>query len=146
MATNRIRNDTLNTDSRLTILLDTSFILMMLEQKRDLDDEIRDLIKGPFRITAIDAVEKELHRIAKSGHSKIPVVANAAIELLRARKYPILMSQIETSDADNAILSFAMSYKGPIAIATVDRKLRSNLTHFGFRVIRPRRIRGLLMS
>jgi len=39
----RVRNDSVKTIHPLMILLDTSFLLMMLEQRRDIDEELRDL-------------------------------------------------------------------------------------------------------
>jgi len=36
---------------------------MMLEQRRDIDDELRDLIKGPVRVVILDMVERELQHL-----------------------------------------------------------------------------------
>ena len=140
-----IRNDSVKTSS-LTVLLDTSFLLMMLEQRRDIDEELRDLIKGPVRIATLDMVERELQRLGRTRSSKTGALANAALELLTRRKYSIFTSGFETSDTDAAILSFSAAKNEQLAVATVDRKLRVALSRLGLQVIYPMRQRGLLMS
>jgi rRNA-processing protein FCF1 len=130
----------------LTVLLDTSFLLAMLEQRRDIDEELRDLIAGPVRIATLDLVERELQRIGRTRSSKIGAFANACLDLLKVRKYSIFPSGIETSDTDAAILSFSLARNDPLAVATVDRKLRVALTRLGIPSVYPKRHRGLLMS
>src|SRR2546425_414768 len=141
-----IRNKPMNTSRSLTVLLDTSFLLMMLEQRRDIEEEMRDLIKGPVRVAILDVVERELQRLGRTRASKTGGFAGAALELLRSRKYSIFAAGIETSDTDAAILSFSLAKNEPVAVATVDRKLRASLTKLGLPVIYPKRQRGLLMS
>jgi len=119
---------------------------MMLEQRRDIDEELRDLIKGPVRVATLDMVERELQRLGRTRSSKTGGLAGAALELLKSRKYSILTSGIETSDTDAAILSFSAAKNEPLAVATVDRKLRAALAKLGLPVIYPMRRRGLLMS
>jgi rRNA-processing protein FCF1 len=134
------------TSHPLTILLDTSFFLLMLEQRRDIDEELRDLVKGPVRIATLDMVERELQRLGRTRSSKIGATANAALELLKIRRYSIFNSGIETSDTDAAILSFSLAKVEPLAVATVDRKLRNSLSRLGLPAVYPMRRRGLLMS
>jgi rRNA-processing protein FCF1 len=118
----------------------------MLEQRRDIDEELRNLINGPVKIATLDIVERELQRLGRTRSSKIGGLANAAIELLKARKYLHFDSRIETSDTDAAILSFSLARNEPLAVATVDRKLRAALSKLGLPVVYPMRRRGLLMS
>src|SRR5216117_2204612 len=122
------RNKQVKTGRSLTVLLDTSFLLMMLEQRRDIDEELRDLIKGPVRIATLDMVERELQRLGRTRSSKTGALANAALELLTRRKYSIFTSGFETSDTDAAILSFSAAKNEQLAVATVDRKLRVALS------------------
>jgi rRNA-processing protein FCF1 len=119
---------------------------MMLEQRRDIDEELRDLIKGPVRVATLDMVERELQHLGRTRSSKTGGLANTALELLKSRKYSIFTSGIETSDTDAAILSFSLSKNEPLAVATVDRKLRASLARLGLPVIYPMRGRGLLIS
>src|SRR2546430_9646919 len=95
-----LRNKQVKTGRSLTVLLDTSFLLMMLEQRRDIDDELRDLIKGPVQIATLDMVERELQHIGRSRSSGTGALANAALELLKMRKYSIFTSGFESSDTD----------------------------------------------
>jgi rRNA-processing protein FCF1 len=134
------------TDHPLTVLLDSSFLLLMLEQKRDIDEELRDLISGPVRVATLDMVERELQRLGRTRSSKIGGLANAAQQLLKSRKYSILTSRIETSDTDAAILSFSLAESRPLAVATVDRKLRVSLARLGLPAIYPMSRRGLMIS
>jgi rRNA-processing protein FCF1 len=134
------------TSHPLTVLLDSSFLLLMLEQRRDIDEEVRDLVHGPVKIATLDIVERELQRLGRTRSSKIGALANAAIELLKARKYSKFDSGIETSDTDAAILSFSLARNELVAVATVDRKLRAALSKLGLPVVYPMRHRGLLMS
>ena len=136
----------MRTRQPLTVLLDTSFLIAMLEQRRDIDEELRDLIKGPVRVATLDMVERELQRLGGTRSSKIGGLANTALELLKTRKYSIFKSGIETSDTDAAILSFSLARNESLAVATVDRKLRAALTKLGLQVICPMRQRGLLIS
>jgi rRNA-processing protein FCF1 len=106
----------------------------MLEQRRDIDEELRNLINGPVKIATLDIVERELQRLGRTRSSKIGGLANAAIELLKARKYLHFDSRIETSDTDAAILSFSLARNEPLAVATVDRKLRAALSKLGLPV------------
>ncbi len=146
MKSNGLPKDSAKIHHPLTVLLDTSFLIQMLEQRRDIDEELRDLIKGPIRIATLDMVERELQRLGRTRSSKIGGLANATLELLKTRKYPIFTSGIETSDTDAAILSFSLAKNEPLAVATVDRKLRAALIELGLGVIYPTRHRGLLMS
>ena len=144
--TERIRNDSVRPSHPLTVLLDTSFLIAMLEQRRDIDEELRDLIKGPVRVATLDMVERELQGLGRTRSSKTGGLAGAALELLKSRKYSILPSGIDTSDTDAAILSFSLAKNEPLVIATVDRKLRASLSRLGLQVIYPKRQRGLLIS
>jgi rRNA-processing protein FCF1 len=144
--TDRVRKDSVRINQPLTVLLDTSFLIAMLEQRRDIDEELRDLIKGPVRVATLDMVERELQRLGRTRSSKTGGLAGAALELLKSRKYSIFTSGIDTSDTDAAILSFSLAKNEPLAVATVDRKLRTALAKLGFPVIYPMGRRGLLMS
>src|SRR5207245_6595200 len=92
-----IRNKPMNTSRSLTVLLDTSFLLMMLEQRRDIEEEMGDLIKGPIRIVTLDIVERELQRLGRTRSSKTGGRANAALSLLKSRKYSIFTSGFKKS-------------------------------------------------
>ena len=119
---------------------------MMLEQNRDIDEEVRDLARGPTQIATLDLVQRELQHMGRTRASKIGGLANVALELLKKRKYSIFESKFETSDTDAGIVSFSLSERRPVAVATIDGKLRSSLGKLGVSVVSPRRQRGLMMT
>ena len=119
---------------------------MMLEQNRDISEEIRDLVHGPILISTLDLVERELEHIGRTRASKIGGLANAALEVLRKRKYTIFESKFETSDTDAGIISFSLSKKQQVAVATIDRKMRASLEKLGVSVLSPRRQSGLTIT
>jgi len=118
----------------------------MLDQKRDIDEELRDLVAGPVLVATIDQVETELQRLGSTRSSKVGGLARAALELFKRRKYSILRSGIETSDTDTAILAYSLAQEQPLAVATVDRNLRAALAREGLHAIYPKRKRGLIIS
>ena len=118
----------------------------MLEQNRDISDEIRDLVHGPVLISTLDLVERELDHIGRTRASKIGGLAKAALEVVKKRKYTVFESRFETSDTDAGITSFSLAEKQPVAVATIDRKLRSSLEKLGVSVVSPRRQAGLMMT
>lgn len=118
---------------------------MMLEQNRDISEEIKDLVRGPVLISTLDLVERELEHIGRTRASKIGGLANAALEVMKKRQYTIFESKFETSDTDTGITSFSLAEKQPVAVATIDRELRTSLEKLGVSVVSPRRQRGLIM-
>ena len=118
----------------------------MLEQSRDISEEIRDLVQGPVLISTLDLVERELEHIGRTRASKIGGLANAALEVVKKRKYTVFESKFETSDTDAGITSFSLAEKQPVAVATIDRKLRSSLEKLGVSVVSPRRQTGLMIT
>lgn len=118
----------------------------MLEYNRDIDEEVRDLVRGPIQISTLDLVERELEHIGRTHASRTGGLANAALDLLKKREYPIFKSKFETSNTDAGIVSFSLAEKRPVAVATVDRKLRASLGRLGVSVVSPRRQRGLTMT
>lgn len=146
MAPDRVRNNPVRSSNPLTVLLDTSFLLTMIDQRMDIDEELRDLIRGPIIVATIDLVERELQHIGRVNSSRTGGLARVALQLMTTRKYEILKSGLEATSADAGILSVALSQRSPVAVATVDRKLRDTLSRFGLQIVSPRRNRGLMLS
>ncbi len=140
----RIRDNSLSPASPLQILLDTSFLLTMLKQHRDLEEEIRSSIPGPIKISTLDTVVYELERLARTRSSRQGALAKAGLELIKKRKYPTLESKPGPSDVDTTLIAFALIENEPTAIATVDRELREALTAQRIPTIYPRARSGLV--
>jgi len=128
------------------VLLDTSFLLTMLREHMDFGEEIRTTVPGPLRIVTIDLVQFELGRLARRGSSATGGLAKLALEQLERKRVPVMDTELVVKDTDTAILTAALSQKGPVAVATLDRRLREILRRSGVSTIYPRRRRGLILS
>jgi rRNA-processing protein FCF1 len=110
------------------VLLDTSFLLTMLREHMDFGEEIRTTVPGPLRIVTIDVVRFELGRLARRGSSATGGLAKLALEQLERKRVPVMDTELVVKDTDTAILTAALSQKGPVAVATLDRRLRETPT------------------
>ena len=115
----------------------------MLGQHRDPGDEIRDLIHGPIKIRILDRVLLELERLARTKSSKLGGVAQASLELIVKRNYPITENSLVTPDVDTCLIALALIEREPILVATVDRQLRESLASQGISTVSPKTRRGL---
>lgn len=130
----------------MLVLLDTSFLLTMLRERMDFGEEIRTTIPGQLRIVTIDLVQFELGRLARRGSSTTSGLAKLALEQLERKRVPVMDTELVVRDTDTAILTAALSQKGPVAVATLDRRLRETLRRSGVSTIYPRRRKGLILS
>ena len=128
------------------ILLDTNFIISLLKQRRDFDEEIRAAIPGRVTIVMLDLVLLELEFLARKGPAGIRTWANASLEFIRKRGYPVVEHLPGPSDVDSSLVGFALREKMPTAVATIDRDLRTSLGALGVPTILPRTRHGLVMD
>lgn len=126
------------------ILLDTSFLLTMLEQHRDPVEEIRAEVQGNVRALVLDLVIFELERLARRAPAKTQAFARASLDFLDKRKIPVIEHKPGPSDVDAALIACSLTEKEPTGIATVDRALRSALASQDVPVIHPKARRGLI--
>ena len=115
----------------------------MLSQRRDLEDELRDLIHGPIKIRILDRVFLELERLARTKSSKLGAVAHAGLELITKRNYPITENGLVTPDVDTCLIAIALMEREPILVASVDRQLRDSLASQGISTVYPKTTKGL---
>jgi rRNA-processing protein FCF1 len=130
----------------IQILLDTSFLITMLKQHRDPQEEIRAELPGNVKILVLDLVLFELERLARKGSAKSHAFASASLDFLEKRKFPVVEHKPGPSDVDAALIACSLSEREPTGIATVDRPLRSALASQDVPVIYPRTRRGLVAS
>lgn len=130
----------------MLVLLDTSFLLTMLRERMEFDEEIRTTVPGPLQIATVDLVQFELGRLARRVSSRTGGLAKLAVEQLERKHVLVIDSRFVAKDTDTAILTAALSQKGPVAVATLDRRLRETLTRDGVSTIYPRGRRGLILS
>ncbi|MBO0888764.1 hypothetical protein J2P12_06655, partial [Candidatus Bathyarchaeota archaeon] len=121
--------------SQIQILPDTNFILTLLKQRRDLDDEIKSAISGRVKVVMLDLVLLELERLARRGSAGIRTWANTSLAFIRQRGYPITDHLHGPSDVDSSLIGFALWDRTPTAIATIDRDLRTALRTLGIPTI-----------
>ena len=128
------------------ILLDTSFLLTMLKQHRDPEEEIKAEVPGKVRILILDLVILELERLARKASAKTQAFARASLDFLSRRKLSVIEHKPGPTDVDAALIAWALSEKTPTGIATVDRAIRSALASLDVPVIYPRARSGLVVE
>ena len=128
----------------IQIFLDTSFLLTMLKQHRDPEEEIRTAVPGTVKILVLDLVIFELERLARKASATTHAFASASLDFLGKRKLPVIEHKPGPGDVDAALIACALTEKTPTGIATVDRALRSALASQDVPVIHPRTRRGLV--
>ena len=134
----------MKTRPSVQILLDTSFLLTMLKQHRDPEEEIRTAVPGNVKILVLDLIIFELERLARKALAKTQAFASAGLDLLGKREIPVIAHKPGPADVDAALIAFTLTEKTPTGIATVDRALRSALASQDIPVIYPRTRRGLV--
>ena len=130
----------------IQILLDTSFLLTMLDQHRDPVEELRAEVHGDLKILVLDLVIFELERLARKASSKTHAFARASLDFLEKRRIPVIEHKPGPSDVDAALIACALTEQESTGIATVDRALRSALASQDVPVIYPKNRRGLVTS
>ncbi len=128
------------------MLLDTSFLLVMLDHHLDLDWLFRVTIPGQSRIVTVDRVLFELGRLARRGSSKSSRLASVALEVLRSKEIPVLDTPFGLPDVDTSLVAFSLAHRSPVMVATVDRRLRNLLASHHVPTVSPRGRSGLLIS
>ncbi len=118
----------------------------MLQNRREFYDEIRHALSGSIELVTIDRVRQELESIGRRGSTRSAKLARVALQQLDAKQVRTIKSHLEAVDVDSAIIGTALAQKGPVAVATVDGKLRHVLSKLGITVVHLRKGHGLLVS
>src|SRR5438874_11462249 len=89
--TDRVRNDPgVKTRPSVQILLDTSFLLTMLKQHRDPEEEIMTAMPGNVKILVLDIVVFELERLARRASASTHAFASASLNFLEKRMISVM--------------------------------------------------------
>ena len=126
------------------ILLDTSFLLTMLKQHRDPEEEIMTAVPGNVKILVLDMVVFELERLARRASASTHAFASASLNFLEKRMISVMEHKAGPTDIDAALIACALTEKTQTGMATVDRALRSALASQDVPVIYPRTRQGLV--
>ena len=130
----------------VNILLDSSFVITLVKQRRDLERELIDAIPRKTKIKILDLVLLELEHLARKSSSATQTSAKASLELLAKRGFQVLEHKPGPVDVDASLMAFALSERRPTAIATLDRGLREGSKALGITVISPKRVHGLMVE
>jgi rRNA-processing protein FCF1 len=117
----------------------------MLNQHRDVEEEVRDLIHRPVRIQTLDRVILELERLARTKSSRLGAIAKASLELIAKRNYSIVENNLGSPDVDTCLIAQALIEKKSTLVASVDRELRETLASQGISTVCPKKGRGLVI-
>ncbi len=114
----------------MRILLDTNFMLLPVQFKLDIYEELRG-----YELITLDVCIKELKRLSRSKSKSSKIKVNIAREL--AKKVRIIESEsMGRKSADKKILGYALENK--CAVATNDKALIKSLKAHGIKIIRLR--------
>ena len=134
----------MKTKPSVQILLDTSFLITMLKQHRNPEEEIRTAVPGNVKILVLDIVIFELERLARKATATTHAFASVSLDFLERRKLPVIEHRPGPSDVDAALIACSLTEKTPTGIATVDRAIRSTLASQDVPVVYPKTRRGLV--
>ncbi len=97
-------------------------------------------------IATLDRVVFELQRLARTQSSHRGGLARVALDLIERARVQVLETVFGLPDVDTSIATFAMAQRGPVIVATIDRRLRELLSRHRIPTIHPRGRRGLIVS
>ena len=115
----------------LRVILDTNFLVLPLEERIDVLDQIRDLLGArPIPILLLESLEEALNKCVSSSPSERRLF-KSALNLLD--NIAIESSGIIQGKVDERILQFSIRRKA--IVATNDKELRKRLRSLGVTVL-----------
>jgi rRNA-processing protein FCF1 len=112
----------------------------------DFEEHLGKILGRNYQIVILDRIRSELGRIGRTRSSKNSGHAMAALELIENRKYQIVETLDGPSDVDSSLIAYALVSRNDVAVATVDREIRSALELQHVPIITPRARQGLTYS
>lgn len=116
----------------ITVLLDTSILILAVNKPIDIFSEIERLVPGLHKCVVLSSVIDELNKLASLGSNKDKILARAALKIVDKCGIIHINSY---KDTDESILSFAKNNCGNIVVATNDLDLKHKLRDMGIPVI-----------
>ncbi len=123
----------------MKVLIDTSFIVAAMENKIDLDSELRKF--GKAEICVLNLVLEELVRLSQGKDNKSKG-AKLALMYLAGRTADVIKAEKGSTDKR---IQEAAEERG-MSVCTIDRKLRDSLLKKGIEVITIRQGRYLAVA
>ena len=118
----------------------------MLNEHRDIMDEIRSTIDGRVEMVMLDLVKYELARLYRAGTSDSSKIAGLVLDSLVSWKVRVVEAPYGPRDVDLVMTIYALTEKSRVIVATVDENLLHALTSNRVPSLRPRHQSGLLAS
>jgi uncharacterized protein len=103
----------------MKIVLDTNFLLLPVQRKLDIFEELHQSIMEPYDLYVLDATLDELRKI----RGKDRPAARVALELIQAKHLNIIGNLREKTVDDELVLLSREGYR----VATLDRELRKRI-------------------
>ena len=128
------------------MVLDSSFLISMLKERRDIRDEVRDAVHGPIDLVCLDLVVCELARLARKGSSETSRIARLVLDNLDRWKIREVPAPFGPRDVDLAMTIYALVQKTRTVVATADKMLLEMLSKNGIQSVRTRSKSGLISS
>jgi hypothetical protein len=117
----------------LRVVLDTNFVLIPIQFKVDIFNEIKRLLDEPYELCVYQGTIDELTDLAK-GNGKTAVTAKTAITLIKQKNLKSLPNSINEKYVDNLILEGVTNKD---IVCTQDQALKRllRIKHKGIRLI-----------
>ncbi len=128
------------------MVLDSSFLISMLKERRDIRDEVREAVHGPIDLVSLDLVVCELARLARKGSSETSRIARLVLDNLDRWKIREVPAPFGPRDVDLAMTIYALVQKTRTVVATADKMLLEMLSKNGIQSVRTRSKSGLISS
>jgi rRNA-processing protein FCF1 len=121
-----------NAEKKLKVILDSNALLVPLQFKIDILEELKTLLKMNFEPVLLLQVQKELERLAEKGSPTMQRKASYALKLSERCKL-MRIDKKSVFSSDDAIVEAAGEWNCPVF--TNDRELRKRLRNINVPVI-----------
>ena len=139
------------TPAKISIILDTNFLLIPGQFKVDIFRELERVIETPYRLVVLDATIDELKELSssKGAKGKDKDAAKLALKLVQAKTETQNINIVTSAEpyVDRAILKMAQEDQKDkkLVVATQDQELKRLLKKAGTKTITLRQKKYLIM-
>ncbi|MFC1690903.1 PIN domain-containing protein [Nanoarchaeota archaeon] len=120
---------------KITIIIDTNFLLIPAQFGVDIFEEIDKICLFPYEIAIIDKTQSELKGIAEEGSGGDKKAVKLALALLEAKEVKIIETETQKSYVDKILVEITSRSPNNYIIATQDKELKAKLAEKGIKTI-----------